>query len=277
MNSATEYERLFDQGGHVNEEGVAYYAEAILAGREDTLPEGLRAHVAHCSHCAAQCLEMVMILKEIDAGEASAGEGLTEGEQILGESCIEMTQSQSGRIRLVWRRYRIVAGFLLLGSIGLFLLLWLSEMKREEDLVKKHDRGVIRQEQRVLETWVSYWAGKNSGFGERFILNPSLEKMLAMAFRSGEFAVLSPDSLAVYHEGDTVFFNWKGAGMATLVLRVIGNTGETLHQRKLSHHHAYYLPVRPQPGLYYWFVELDGMKAAGGRFIINRGDEGMQH
>ncbi len=274
MNNAIEYTRLFDHQGHLNEEGAAFYAEEILAGREENLPSGLRDHVSLCRHCAAQCLEMVMVLKEIDDSEAAAGEDLPAAEPFFSESPAEAVRSQSVRMPVIWRRYRIVAGFLLLGSIGLFLLLWLSEMKREEGLVSELHKGEMLKQQQAVENWVASWAGKNEGFGERFTLNPAFEKLLAMAFRSGAFAVISPDSSAVFNAGDTVFFRWTGSGTATLYLRVSRNTGETIHQRKLTHHQAYYLPAKPLPGLYYWFIELDGIKAAGGRFIVSRPDEG---
>ena len=58
-------ERLFENG-HLTDEGIALWAEALLENRESNLPGKLKEHADECLECKMKILELCDILKEID-------------------------------------------------------------------------------------------------------------------------------------------------------------------------------------------------------------------
>lgn len=50
---------------HLDENEIAQYVEAIEAGKQDELPEEIRAHVEECFECKVEVIEMWKLLVAI--------------------------------------------------------------------------------------------------------------------------------------------------------------------------------------------------------------------
>src|SRR5512135_559190 len=65
----------FGERGHLNEEGVALYVDALRLERTERLPEALRAHVAGCQECRANVTGLYSLLENrpIDSSHPTLG------------------------------------------------------------------------------------------------------------------------------------------------------------------------------------------------------------
>ena len=57
---------LFNEKGHLNEEGVSLYSDASIKNKLDKLPPKLLEHVEDCLMCKKEIIELYDIVNEID-------------------------------------------------------------------------------------------------------------------------------------------------------------------------------------------------------------------
>jgi tetratricopeptide (TPR) repeat protein len=96
-------EKLFNNG-HLTDEGIALWAEALIENREDSLPDSLKEHVDECLECKKSILELYDTLKE-------------------SETNVEVSKYNESKDKTKNRKfiYRIAATIVILLSIGAIL------------------------------------------------------------------------------------------------------------------------------------------------------------
>ncbi len=75
-------ERLFENG-HLTDEGIALWAEALLENREGSLPDKLKEHTDECLECKMNILELCDTLKEIEKNENTSNHKEKSGNRKL--------------------------------------------------------------------------------------------------------------------------------------------------------------------------------------------------
>ena len=96
------------QNGHLNDEGIALWADALKENREKELPDELKGHVDQCLRCKKQILELYKDLKELDGPEETSNTNQGEG------------KTKPMMTKTVYRVAAIIIALLAVGAIILF-------------------------------------------------------------------------------------------------------------------------------------------------------------
>jgi hypothetical protein len=266
---------LFNGEGHLNEEGVAFYAEKMLAQEMHQLPPQILQHVTDCQPCKIQCLEVFNILQQLEKERIKDYDGGERG-SLGGSGPVKIPPEEKepnmGSKALI---FKIAAGILLIMGVGWVLMKGMRSMKDENSRLadnntitdSKHTTGAMKSGS-AIERWIETWEHLFPASQGIYHSNPSLESMLSIVFRSQDFIVVKPDSITEYKAGEDIIFDWSDKKGKEIELKIISRDGSLIHKRRLSHHSSYVVKKALPPGLYYWFIERSNVTVAGGRFGI---------
>ena len=113
---------LFNADGHLSEEGIALWADALAESRTNTLPAPVAEHVDHCLACKAAIVEIRHMVRELDLPEV----------KLAAE-----TKSRMGTLRSLYSKNltfaRLAAVALVLFAIGATLTLFVFNQRHNPD------------------------------------------------------------------------------------------------------------------------------------------------
>ncbi len=267
-------ESLFDAGGHLNEEGVAFYAEHLAAERLEALPKNILLHVQECEQCKMNCLETAEIIRTEQAAES---EGRAGGGTLAEERAVVYgSDSDSGRSR--WGRpLKYAAVVVVIAGLGTVILMNINVMRRErtervigmnDTMEKGRPGGGGTVQEKTLAIRVHEWTQKYPQYSQQFQPNADLEKIMHLTFRSEQVFVEQPDSISEYTTPEKVEFRFSKDTRIIFTLRLIDRDGKLIHQRRMKHQESYVIPKQLRPGLYYWFIDQDTRTLACGRIAV---------
>lgn len=266
---------LFTEEGHLNEEGLAFYAEHLLRRELDIISGEITDHVMECSDCKFHCFELTEMLKleqqtdlKMMVEKDAEPPGISEKHDKRGE-------------RRQWPRifnlqgFKIAAAIIILAGVGWIIMNWMRDMKDENvktaavpPVIDSTENAPSAPVKTGIQAWVDKWARSNPASAMSYQTNAKLEAMMRMLFRSSDFQVVQPDSICETKYGEPLNFKWVDKKGKELTLRIMDQKGNLVHQRKLVHHLRYEVKKVLEPGLYYWFIEQSNYTVAGGRFGV---------
>ncbi|MHC1706302.1 MAG: hypothetical protein AB9842_02140 [Bacteroidales bacterium] len=275
MKDINRISELFDAQNHLNDEGVALYAESLLKDDMKGIPGLILEHVMECSDCKIRCLEVYEIIRI----QHEMTKGISRNDEVKppGEPPLDIESDRSAKkIRFYNSRlFNVAAGIIILIGAGLLIVNWIKSIKGDKVMIAEqkvandtaHHEALMGKSEGI-KRWTEKWIGLNPAYEKAFQTNDKLESMLKLVFRSDDFVVQMPDSIAEFRQGMPVKFNWTDKKSKELILKIIDNTGNSIHKRKLKHHLAYEVNKSMEPGLYYWFIEQSNFTVAAGRFGV---------
>ena len=135
----------FDQHGHLNDEAIAQYAEALKSNEVTKTPLAIQQHIDGCVACHQQALDMFSLIADMDYSE-------------LG-----VLQQPTAKIIPLRRFRQIVAAAAILAGLGWMIHIWTrppaSPSTADQQLVKKDSTqlqvlppdttAIVRQEKQL--------------------------------------------------------------------------------------------------------------------------------
>ncbi len=238
----------FDERGHLNEEGVALYVDALKLERTGQLPEALRAHVAGCQECRANVTGLYSLL---------ANEPVEDSHPTLGSG-----RSEPHRLQAI---YRIAA--VAIAAIGIAALVYF--LGRQEKPVHESPESVSVVPRGTDSTSDSSAARVRHAVPQDVAANfrpyEELEGLVGSELRGESFNVTSPGERLTNRDGVT--FDWNTSERGPWRLVVLDNRGNTVRQTNVQST-PFVLEGPFRPGLYYWKVIRDDELAHVGKFSI---------
>ncbi len=266
----------FNDKGHLTDEALALYAEALKFQEVDQLPEVLRGHLESCP----QCQEQAMALYALIADQDYSGLG---PHPTFGRGAGRTTAS----ILKMWFRPLLL---LLMALLAFFLFLQQQQEKRqsgeketpaitpavETDSLDieaplsppqaKEETGdrkpEIKNQKSKIEDQKSTMA-----IAANFTPSETLDPLVGAVTRSGGLSDIRPPAGAELEIGEAVVFSWRASSEEPLTLRLLNNREEEIFSRSVS---AGRLdsPVELEPGLYYWKLETADDLLYVGKFVL---------
>ncbi len=238
----------FDERGHLDEEGVALYVDALRLERTERLPEAVRAHVAGCQECRANVTGLYSLL---------ADEPIENSHPTLG--------SQPGEPHRLQAIYRIAA--VAFAAIGVAALVYF--LGRQEKPVHESPESVSVVPRGTDSTLDSGLAHARRAVPQDIAGNfkpyEELEGLVGSELRGESFNVTSPGERLT--NGGAVTFDWNTSERGPWNLVVLDNRGNTVRQTEVQST-PFVLEGPFRPGLYYWKVIRDDELAYVGKFRV---------
>ena len=236
-----------NERGHLNEEGVALYVDALRLDRTDRLPEHIRAHVAACQQCRVNVTGLYSLL---------ADEPIESSHPTLGKS--------PGKWSMPPAAYRIAAAVAAVIGIAAVAYFYGRPTAAPEP-----PPSVATQQQTPEPAGTT--EAKPRGHAEpaalasNFKPYENLEGLVGSELRGESFDVSSPGG----HVTDprAITFDWKSAGGGPWKIFVIDNRGGVVREAEVRST-PFVLNGPFKPGLYYWKVLQDDELAHVGKFRV---------
>lgn len=274
--------------GHLTDEAVALYIDALHLDRFAMLPEVIKAHVENCLQCKAA----VLSLSEVVDATSLKNAGQHPFFDAAGTPAAETAPDRVFRMPRHIAVPLLRAAAVLLVGISLFLAWYLAGGKySRETLLSGADSAgtaspadtpaanppMLSQQlaadphadpalqQPAADTAAPSSPDLQARYAANFEPSPNLEDLISEAYRSGEIELLSPTLETQYH--GKMHFRWKTAYGGSIYLKILNHQEEPLYQYETAQSEFSFTQPLP-PGLYYWKLETDEELLQVGKFTV---------
>jgi hypothetical protein len=236
----------FNERGHLNEEGVALYVDALKLDRTDRLPEPIRAHVAGCQECRANVTGLYSLLAE---------------EPVESSHPTLSGPAQPWYVRTAV--YRIAA--IVVAAIGIVALVQYLGNRDRPSQGMPQVSTVHQTPDTTRAPGATHPDQAESGeIAANFKPYEGLEGLIGSETRGTSFEAMSPGGFSGRH---AVTFAWRTSGDGPWKLVVVNNRGSVVKEATVRST-PFVLEGPFRPGLYYWKVIQNDELAHVGKFRV---------
>jgi hypothetical protein len=244
---------LYARDGHLNEEGVALYVDALKLERTAELPRETRMHVSQCQRCRKEITGLFALLTDADYSGAVPHpffEGGSRGER--------------WRIPEFLRVAAAVAAV-----VGAALVVYYLSTQSEDDgpATAQHAERAVEEGNEVTSDTTYFRAPEAGGelLAENFAELADLEDLVNADRRAASIHSVSPRIGEVV--GDPVVFRWSPETQGPVYLEILDNREEVIHSGQVLS--LPYVVQKPTtPGLYYWKLVGNEELVLVGKFLV---------
>jgi hypothetical protein len=243
----THQASFLGEGGHLSDDGVNLYVDALKLERRQDLPGEVRGHVAECEECKRKVLEIHGLL-----------DGLEYRKEELHPTLDGVKETSPNTFPIFWR---VAAGFAVLVGASA-VVSYLFTMRTPDRTLTGEHRVPVRD----TAAGPAAEAKPRPGlFAANFTESASLQKFVGQDFRAEGVEVVSPPIGATVKQ--SVRFEWRGELAGPVVLRIVTNREDPVYQSMVR---GSMVEVRKDfsPGLYYWKLESNDDLVYVGTFVV---------
>ncbi len=264
----------FIQDGHLTEEGLAVYADALHFHRLNTLPVDIRQHVEQCSDCKKK----IMFIDSVMSSEEGQSKAVVENENgVAGPD-------YPGRRRML-RIAAVIAPLVLLGGLAYFLL-HLTHVPQTTTQTLPEVRDTIRTS-KPLSTDTSGSQDINTrskgsaptreekvSDGSNLEDNPAykesalFESLIASNYRGENVEVFAPSENQTYTPKDSIYFKFNRDNKDRIDIKIYDNQGKKIYQINNITGNNCVLDRKLTYGIYYWKLEINNKLVRVGKLVI---------
>ena len=246
--------QFIDESGHLGDEGVALYVDALKLDTVDQLPEQISAHVAGCDECKTRVTGVFALVRKEDYSAVRRHPYFR----------LSAADTRVGGMR-VWRTAAVFAAVIVVSAFAYYVVFQRSGAF--------HPPGVLPLAQSQADTTavtrpapVNPDVSLQGDYAANFQANPEYEQLVAAGQRSASLTDVVPKNDAVLPPSK-LRFAWTATGGKQLTLVIMNSGGHDVYRAGIGA-----LPYTPkkqmQPGLYYWKVIDEQEAVYFGKFTV---------
>lgn len=268
--------------GHLTDEALSLYAEALKFDQLEQLPEELRGHLESCPACQEQAMALYALIADEDYSGLGPHPAFGRAGRMPSASTLKM-----------WFRPLLL---LLMALLALFLFLQQQRSRErspavEEDTpattpsVDQEVRDAVAPlnppqakaeseratqgppEHRKSETNIQNSKIEPPLLAANFTPYEPLESLVGTVTRSQGLSDIQPPVGAELKIGQAVVFSWQTSDGQPLTVRLLNNREEEIFSRAVEGGRLD-SPVQLNPGLYYWKLETADDLLFVGKFLV---------
>ena len=264
-NSILKYTQ---KDGHLTDEGIALYVEALQLNRLEQLPREVKEHMASCEICMQQAIELYALMENID-------------EAVLGKHPSLNKEKKSPRKRYI--RLGLVSAAATLALLLYWFSLEETALGPAPEAIRPAIKDTLNLPQEVPqqvpqaleeETPIQKTVPKPAPlpkepeqYAYNFEPSEELEELTGAITRSNLIKIDKPQLDATLKVGQIISFAWQQSEQVPFFLIVLTNNEEILLRTEVSSGTYDYKEKLP-PGLYYWKLETEDDLVHVGKFFI---------
>ncbi len=244
--------RFQNDDGHLQEEGVAAYVDALRSGSLTSLPHDLLLHVEDCLACKKQVTSVYSFLLQQEASSSHHSDADVRG-----------GGRRSDRLKYV---YRIAAAIISMVGIGVIGSMLVSKYVSQSGTTAETPIRVAAPD--TIAAHHPVRSQEDPQLAEAFIPSDEMEELVGNEVRSESIIVSSPKIGS--DVGAQITFTWVGTEKPQNTLSIVNNKGEVVASARVAARTFVYAKTLPA-GLYYWKLD-DGAKLLYvGKFFVRSG------
>jgi hypothetical protein len=252
----------FTSDGHLTEDAVFQYVDAVQLHSVDHLRNDILEHVEECYQCKKRIMELLVI---VPGGNY---------QNLRPHPYFDEKKTET--VFFLRSGMRIAATFLIAVGVVVFAYFFLSEpppeisQKLQEpveiEVIIPPDEALLQEE---TETGTETESGESRTeyelYAGNFDPSPIYESLTFQTYRSGILRVLTP--VSEHEVRDSVHFRWQSAPGTTIQFRILNNRG-TVIVDTIPGGNEYYLTDPLAPGIYYWRLDSPDELLHVGKLVV---------
>ncbi len=255
--------KYFDETGHLDDQGIARYVDALRLDQVEGLPEEIQAHVNACTSCHIQAIDLYAILSEAD----------------------RIPQKHTLKPRIIRRYWMQIAAAVALIALSI-LFFTREQLAPPEAPILVEEKPTPPQTpiaNNPVDTTIKQkpFSPKETTTPKKGLPQPQapqliaahftpheeLDEMVGDVFRDEGLNILSPAIAAKLTVGQAIDFAWAESSNQRLFLYLLNNRGEEVHKAILVAN-RFQLQLDLPAGLYYWKLENEDDLLYIGKFSL---------
>jgi len=247
---------FFDENGHLNDEGVALFVDALKLDTVNQIPEQIRRHVEDCAECKTSITGVLTLLEEEDYGD------------VQNHPTFKLRKRPfMQKVPPILRIAAIVAGVCLVAALAYYLVVWKGGVA-ENQVHLPSARAIPDSTAAPKKSSEEPIHARAEKFAANFTPNPEFEGMVQGGTRSEELTVVTPTNDADVRPAEAQF-NWQSRSDDALTLIVYDNHGQAVFS-VADTNPPVRMPIALEPGLYYWKLMNEEEGLHFGKFYVRR-------
>lgn len=263
------HNEMFNPDGHLSEQAVALFAEALKYSGAELMPDEVSLHVEDCFDCKAAILDVseLISLDELPPLAEHPYFSKAVGSP-LQTPLIPLKKPGKGGYFFL----KIAAGLVLVTAISLLLMIVIKNISPQKPAISRQDTAGNFQKQQLPgpnETPDDPTAADPAQIAAVFTPNPALAKLVSGQTRAPGFKMLSPKPEAAFSTAAKLVFSWQTEMAGPFLIRIMDNTGKVKFERSVNDMNLTVSELSAK-GLYYWFISADDDLVSGGSFTMGK-------
>lgn len=254
--------------GHLTDEALALYTEALKLGHLAQLPEGIQEHIQACEDCHREAMDLYSLIADADYSA-------------LGQHPSFEKSAPKKRNLYV----RLTYGALALAASLCALLYFNSQenlnpsvpdtpiqafedsIKQEEDITELPQEEVAQEQSEKREEMPKAEEQEPELLAGNFEVSDNLEDLVGEFTRSDIIKINNPSPGAEFKPGQFISFAWQQEKPQPHFLIIVNNQEEEIFKIFLEDGEYQYKEALSK-GLYYWKLESEDDLLYVGKFFV---------
>lgn len=252
----------FQSNGHLSDEGIARYAEALKQDQANALPADLRQHIEQCDDCHRQALDLYALIADFDYSQVALP-----------------PPAPKAVLRPIWVNRALLAAASVAALIWIINVLWkpgAGHIQPQSPQVVAHDDTTARPSPALKQKDLEVPAPKpkqqappaKEWIAANFEPSETLDGLLNDATRSEMLNVKTPANGTTFAPAQPILFSWSGATAGEPLQIVIVNNQNKEQYRLDAGIEGLTFAKKLNPGIYYWKLENETDLLYVGMFFI---------
>lgn len=266
--------KYISKNGHLNDEYISLYIDAILLDKVSALPDEITEHAEECTLCKQSILSGYEFLKDDKTIDL-------EAHPYFGQKSNSALKKTDYSVF-----YRIAASFVFIVSAGLIAYYTVINKPGEKNTLTenidtvsikkdslKNDELVKEKELLIKEPneiKVEDLTAENILEGEEFQVSPVILSMLGNINRSGYLEVIRPKDSVIFAASEKIKFTWETDIEKELTLKIYNNKDILIFESKTVESKELLFENKLMHGSYYWKIESTDELFHLGLFFIKK-------
>jgi hypothetical protein len=265
------YTNSFLADGHLNEETIAFCAEALLLGKMESIDESLKKHIKECQVCKT---EVFAVYEEINSNKTLKSQLIENTEYLHSDTKPKVKISKFLKIAallliffgigFIYYFYRLDNNIKISDNI---LVIENDSLNQEE---RENDSSIISDNKKDSITKATIQHNiDNELLAMQMNESDFFENLISSDFRDNSaFEVIEPKNGKSYSHGQKIEFKFKDISPTPLELSIYKNTEERIFRTDSIYTTIYTYPEILDRGLYYWKIRAHKELIGAGKFYI---------
>lgn len=252
---AADTSQFFANSGHLSEEGVSLYVDALKLGRNEELPGVLLEHVRDCMRCKEEITGLYFLVTREDYSDA--------GPHPYFDA--ERPPREADRFRIFKIAASVVAVLAAAALIYIAVDRHATVRPDRPDLAALPPADTADAPAHPVPEETPPLSRRDDLLAARFVESPELEDLLRSPARSAETEIATPANGSRVRTG--TLFRWRTTAEPPYEITVVNNQKRTVLTFQIDSSGFVWRDSLPK-GLYYWKLGGDGSLLHVGKFVI---------
>jgi hypothetical protein len=259
---------IYFNNGHLNDEGIALYVDALILNREGILSIEIHEHIQICHQCKEEAFALYAVMQKDNIIQNT-----------VNHPCFDESRVDTTKKFMAGSFFKMAVVIILILSIGTLMYYITSHFHRSHVSYITVNHPLINkakniESQQNLKDTVIVAVQKDSPKLSNTRLASTLKKsalyesLIVSQYRNADIEVSFPPLNYSFHSKQDLVFKLNGDISASLVLIIFDNQGKKLIEINDISNKNIFITKKLFYGLYYWKLMKEDNVIQMGKFFV---------